>query len=139
MGFKALTFFDQKAVKDSTDRTNRKALSLLGAFVRQHAKRSMRRRKGPSPKGTPPSKHERPWLEKLLFFAWDQGTRSVVVGPAPFGRGDGAWLNERGGAAAIRLPNGRTVRGVYDKRPYMAPALAAVWPRLGACYAAAGA
>jgi ferric-dicitrate binding protein FerR (iron transport regulator) len=139
VNFKAFTFFDRKAVRDETSKRTRRALSRMGAFVRRTAQQSMRRRKGRSPAGTPPSKHERPWLSKLLFFSWDRSTQTVVVGPVPFGDGNAPAANEHGGAAAVRLPDGRTIRGVYDRRPFMAPALATEWPKLGACYAAAGA
>jgi hypothetical protein len=137
--FKAIAFFDRKAVKDGTDQKTRKALSMLGAFVRRRAQQSMRRRKGPSAVGSPPSAHARPMLKRLLFFAWDKATQTVVVGPAPFAGGTAPAANEFGGAAAVRMPDGRTIRGVYKPRPYMAPALAGEMPKLGQCYAAAGA
>jgi hypothetical protein len=136
--FKVAAFFDRPAVKNAVEERTRKALSRMGAFVRQRARQSMRRRKGRSPVGKPPSAHEGQ-LKDLLFFAWDRAAQTVVVGPMKFRRGDAPSLNEYGGAAAVRLPNGQTVRGVYKPRPFMAPALASEWPKLDQCFAAAGA
>ena len=137
--FKVLAFFDRKKVAAETDRRTRKALSRLGARVRQTATRSMRRRKGKSPVGSPPSAHDNPLLKKLTFFTWDSATRSVVVGPIPFGRGTAPAAQEYGGQAGVRLPDGRIVRGTFKPRPFMAPALKAELPHLGECFAAAGA
>jgi hypothetical protein len=77
-------FFDREAVQESIDTATLKALSRFGAFVRRRAQTSMRRRKSPSAPGSPPSVHSGE-LKRLLFFAWDSSTKSVVVGPAAFG------------------------------------------------------
>ncbi len=50
-------FFDRKRVVDATDRATRRVLSKFGAFVRQTARRSIRRRRSVSQPGQPPSSH----------------------------------------------------------------------------------
>lgn len=142
--FKAIeNFFDRDHVIAAMDETTLKALSKAGAFIRQRARTSMRRRKRPSEPGQPPSVHSGE-LREYLFFAWDASSRSVVVGPAGFKNSDVPNLQEFGGVRTnqrertIRVvapgqgPRGRrtearTLRAgepiVYPKRPYMAPAL----------------
>jgi len=44
-------FFSREKVKRSVDAGTRKVLSKFGAFVRQRAKTSIRKRKGTSPPG----------------------------------------------------------------------------------------
>lgn len=79
-----LVFFDREKVFRAMDKAKLRALSKFGAFVRTRARTSMRKRKKPSAPGTPPSAHVGT-LKKLLYFAYDPATKSVVVGPVPFG------------------------------------------------------
>lgn len=63
-------------------------------------------------------------LKKFLFFAYDAGSKSVVIGPARLNSASGtapATL-ERGGSATVGGKRRKTVR--VAPRPYMGPALA---------------
>jgi len=66
-------FFDRPRVVAAVDRTKRKALSRGGAFVRQSAKTSIRKRKGSAPPGKPPRSHEGS-LRRLILFGYDRRT-----------------------------------------------------------------
>lgn len=135
-------FFDRPKVQRAVDRARRRALSKAGAFIRQRARTSMRRRRGSSEPGSPPHAHEGS-LRRLLFFAYDPSADSVVVGPVGFRRSDAPNTLEFGGAATVTrrrtrprsggkrvvesLPGGR-VR--IEARPYMGPALRKELPNL---------
>lgn len=110
------TFFDRKAVTDAIDRATKAALSKFGAFVRQRAKTSIRKRKAISAPGSPPSSHEGS-LKRLIYFGYDAVRQSVVIGPVP----------KTGGAEAPALLEygGTGKRGTYAARPFMRPAFAA--------------
>jgi hypothetical protein len=123
-------FFDRKAVTDAMDKASKKALSKAGAFIRQTAKSSMRKRKKASAPGSPPSVHVGT-LKKLLYFAYDPAQRSVVIGPQAFAKGEAGPLNEFGGRALRRDRRTRQKHTVtYPPRPFMAPALAKELPKL---------
>ena len=77
-------FFDRRAVIDAIGRANVKVLSRAGAFIQRRAKSSIRKRKRASRPGEPPSSHVGT-LRNLIYFGFDTGTRSVVVGPTPVG------------------------------------------------------
>ena len=105
-----------KKVKD--DSIN--SLSRAGGAVRLTARRSMRKRKGPSKVGTPPNTHTG-GLKKSILYSVDARAGSVVIGPDATIVGDFARAHEFGG----------TYRGrKYDKRPFMGPALDKIKPRL---------
>lgn len=118
-------FFDRQRVIESIDEASRKSLSKAGAYIRQRARSSMRRRKRSSNPGQAPTVREGS-LKRLLFFAWDQGSRSEVVGPAGFKNSMVPEVLEYGGVTTIvRRKNGRLerVQVKIAPRPYMAPAL----------------
>lgn len=122
-------FFDSAAVLKRLDTAKRKGLSKMGAFVRQRARSSIRSRRAVSTPGSPPSSHEGS-LKRLLFFAYDTATDSVVIGPVPFRRGTAPGLLEHGGTDT-RPATPRRVAQVlhYRPRPFMRPALDAERPR----------
>ncbi|MBX3397488.1 MAG: hypothetical protein KF873_01995 [Gemmataceae bacterium] len=148
-------FFDRQAVQSAMDRAARQVLSRLGAYVRQRAKTSMRKGKGVSRPGQPPFVHEGS-LRKLLFFAYDAASKSVIVGPLLFKRSAGTpatELLEHGGSIAgngkvvfLTQEAGRDERGKfvsrglrrvvldgtirYRPRPFMRPALQAEQSKL---------
>ena len=132
-------FFDRKKVIDRTDRTTRRVLSKFGAFVRQTARRSIRKRKRISEPGKPPSSHVG-LLKRRIFFGYDPGSRSVVVGPAPLNQrspyGDTTVpeLLEEGGRVRRREKGGQTEVLHYKARPYMGPALEKELPQLPAMW-----
>ena len=148
-------FFDRPAVTNAVDRGAKKALSKAGAFVRQRARSSIRKRKKTSAPGSPPSSHVGT-LKRFLFFAYEPTRKSVVVGPAKtnqvFFQGDGRPVTgavpgvlEHGGEISVlevsksgrwqraNLTSKRRLAGLPTRlrtarvaaRPYMLPALRA--------------
>ncbi len=118
-------FFDQAKVLRKADQATRKVLSRFGAFVRQTAKGSIRKRKKPSAPGSPPSSHSG-LLKRLIFFGYEPARRSVVIGPAAFfnnvrRKSEAPRLLEHGGSAFIRY-RGQRKRARYRERPFMGPA-----------------
>lgn len=110
-------FFDRALVQRSVDRASRKVLSRFGAFVRQRAKSSIRRRRGTSQPGRPPHSHAG-LLRRFIFFSYDSGRRSVVIGPT---------LLRASSAAPRLLEHGGSIRRKrrqlrYRPRPFMGPA-----------------
>jgi hypothetical protein len=77
-------FLDRKPVIDALGKAVVKNLSKFGVFVRQAARSSIRKRKRPSAPGSPPSSHIGT-LKRLIFFAFDPQTKSVVIGPEALG------------------------------------------------------
>lgn len=68
-------------------------------------------------------------LKRFLFYAWDPTARTVVVGPQALGRSRTPSVLEFGGQVTLKRRKGnRTV--TIAERPYMAPALTKVAPRL---------
>jgi len=132
------TFFDRKAVRSAVDRATRRVLSRFGAFVRRAAKSSIRKRKAVSEPGSPPSSHVG-LLRKLIYFGYDAGRKSVVIGPQRLNQkvGDAPHALEYGGTSTVveGLRGRRRMRRVRIRaRPYMGPAfeqeksrLAAMW------------
>ncbi|MDP1805766.1 MAG: hypothetical protein Q8K72_11405 [Acidimicrobiales bacterium] len=140
-------FFDRAAIAQKVEETRRKGLLKFGAFVRRGAQTSMRKRKGPSAPGQPPSSHggSKEGL-RFILFAWDPARRSVVVGPVPFGKGVpelhefGGTRQAKGETITVKNKAGRDKTSgrfltagvrkiklegslVYPKRPFMRPAL----------------
>ena len=150
-------FFDRPAVEKLMSKIARKALSKFGAYVRTRAKTSIRKRKGHSEPGKPPHSHQG-LLRSNIFFAFDPGRRSVVVGPVALaGKDMGAdvlEVLEYGGEEEIpqpyyrTLPTGKIVTSHlwgkkilahYEARPYMQPAYKAELDNLPAIWRASAA
>jgi len=127
------SFFDREKVKRSVDAGTRKVLSKFGAFVRQRAKTSIRKRKGTSPPGAPPYSHVG-LLRKFILFAYDPQHQSVVIGPTLTKEESQApRLLEHGGDAVLEeAGKARQVR--YRPRPFMRPAFEAEKPKLPALW-----
>ena len=137
-------FFDRAFVIERIDAATRKAMSRGGAIVMRAARKSIkdgivlargRVKEGEERKvvdrrtskpGDPPFS-QTGLLRDNILFAFDPGTRSVVVGAARLGRSTGAPETlEFGGTTVIeRRRDGRRERAtvVIAARPYMAPAL----------------
>jgi hypothetical protein len=137
-------FFDRNVVKRKTDTAARRVLSRFGAFVRRSARSSIRRRKRPSPPGSPPSSHTG-LLRKFIFFGYEPDKRSVVIGPVRLsqnGRGEAPSLLEHGGTATLdrrgpstSLRADKRKRTRYRPRPFMGPAFEKERPKLPAMWA----
>lgn len=128
-------FFDRKAVLSKVDAAARRTLSRFGAFVRRTAKSSIRKRKKPASPGSPPSSHTG-LLKKFIFFGYDPGHKSVVIGPARLsskGRGSAPSILEYGGSTTLQR-HGRRQRVSYRPRPFMGPALEKEQPQLPAMW-----
>jgi hypothetical protein len=126
-------FFDRDKVKRSVDAGTRRVLSKFGAFVRQRAKTSIRKRQGTSPPGQPPYSHVG-LLRQFILFAYDPQRKSVVIGPTLLKEGSQApRLLEYGGTAVIE-DRGRKRRARYRSRPFMRPAFEAEQPKLPALW-----
>lgn len=145
VGFRPLgSFFDTEKVKRQMDRKTHRALSKFGAFVWRRVRSSLKYRKSASAPGSPPSVHKNtnfsrvkkskkgvetkqvvsPFRE-LRQFAWDENTRSVVVGPVIFKRSNMIpKLHAFGGSVQTRQG-----RKTYPPRPTESLALKAELPK----------
>lgn len=109
-----------KTVLDRVGQASFKNLGHAGASVRLVAKRSIRKRKKPSPEGTPPSTRKGQ-LRRAIRYKVEKQREAVVIGP------DASIVGTAGKAHEF---GGRYKREVYPKRPFMGPALAIVQSRL---------
>lgn len=123
------------------NRIERRALFRIGGLIRIIAKRSIRKRKGPSKPGNPPHSHVGLLRDKIKFSV-DEIEKSVIVGPefVPGASADAKPITRKTVPATLEfggleLIRSRLVLGVrspftifIDKRPYMRPALVKAWP-----------
>lgn len=119
------TFFDRKQVTDRLDPAIKKALSRFGAFVRQRARSSIKRRKGVSQPGGPPHAHQGD-IKKILF-GYDADAKSVVTGFIRYGASSGAPERLEKGGTVTR--DGKRLR--YRPRPTMKAAQDAELEKIG--------
>jgi len=146
-------FFDSKKVQATTTKAERRVLSRFGAYVRQSARSSIRKRKKVSAPGQPPSSHTG-LLKRFILFAYEPERRSVVIGPVRLNAkiGDAPPALEYGGQVRVasrsrsrlsrakrrtrRQPSaatrGRTV--TIRPRPFMGPAFEREKPKLSAMW-----
>lgn len=132
LNIKYSQFFDKPGVINKIKAGARGALSKAGAYIRQRAKTSIRKRKRPASPGSPPSSHTGR-LRDAILFGYDERTDSVVVGPTKYKNSNptGAELLEYGGT-------GKTAKGkaaYYHAFPFMHPAEAAERPHTLALFA----
>ena len=106
---------------EAVGRANAMALSRAGAYIRRSAKGSIRYAKGASKPGRPPHAHaskkggKNSPLRELIFFAYDDRTASLVIGPTPFrGRAIVPRVLELGGTAPGHKNPSRRIRRVGD-------------------------
>jgi hypothetical protein len=114
-------FFDRQAVTSTADRAQRKVLSKFGAFVRQTARTSIRKRKSISEPGQPPSSHTG-LLKRNIFFVFSPETQSVVIGPILLNQQTDAPRLLEYGDTVVRKKRTKQVRMKYRARPFMRPA-----------------
>lgn len=99
-------FFDRDKVSRAVNAAVRRQLSRFGAFVRQRSRSSIRPRKAVSEPGSPPT-NRTGLLRDFIFFAYEQSTQTVVIGPAKLNKpGVVASLLEYGGSVQ---GDGRTI------------------------------
>jgi phage gpG-like protein len=73
-------FFDRALIDRKVDRAILRQLSKAGAFIRQRARSSIRKRKKASKPGKPPT-NRKGLLRNNIVFVYDPDSRSVVIGP----------------------------------------------------------
>jgi len=130
IGFDAKMFFNSKVVIATVDTATRKVLSKFGAFVRNTARKSMKKapsltrkprgkartdfRRRSSRPGQPPYVR-RGQLKRFVLFGYDADRKSVVIGPKA--------LSSRPQAPEALEYGGRTkvVSFVYPRRPVQNP------------------
>jgi hypothetical protein len=128
-------FFDRSKVIAAMDRATHKALSRFGAFVRQRAKTSIRKRKGISPPGGPPYSHQGN-IRRFLFSSYDGDRKSVVIGPSRLD----STVDPRAlpaleyGGTSTGISKGKRRSISVRARPFMGPAFAAERPGLAAMW-----
>lgn len=76
-------FFDTPRIKAAMHEAELKALRKGGGIVRKNAIRSLRKRKGVSAPGKPPSVHSQDKVANLrnILFGADERRSSVIIGP----------------------------------------------------------
>jgi len=151
-GFTGASFFDAPKVIRAVTKTEHRVLSRFGAIVRRRAKTSIGKRKATSDPGDPPSSHTG-WLKRMIFFGFDLRTRSVVVGPQLYGRGNadalefggdakrwekrwegGKWRQMYGNRSLRPGEEMRVRKFKIAARPFMGPAFQDALPELPAMW-----
>ena len=138
-------FFDRQIVIDAVGRAGAKNLSKAGSFIRRSARSSLRRRKKVAPPGEPPSVHSQDRVATLknIWFVFDPGQRSVVIGPLKLNgsklqgsnRATVPSLHELGGTAVAGGRRKRKRRAKYARRPFMGPAMERELPKFAGLWA----
>jgi|YNPMSStandDraft_1061717.scaffolds.fasta_scaffold02655_8 phage gpG-like protein len=105
---------------------NIETLAHAGAALRRAAIRGIHKRKGASPPGQPPFTHTNR-LRRAIKYAVEPRYDRVIIGPDKESIGLAGAIHEHGGNYRGRH---------YPKRPFMAPALERVKPRLPAFWKA---
>lgn len=122
------TFFAPKPLIAAVG--NAKALVLQGmaSYVMRDARQSIRKSKKPAAPGQPPHSHTN-LLKRLIKFAFDFGSRSMLVGPekAQAAGWDEPEALEQGGDSLLRKPryeDGKKIQSIHvAPHPFMGPAL----------------
>ncbi len=127
-------FFDRKVVTDALDKASREALKSAGALVMTIARRSMKsggkKRRIKSRPGEPPRTHVG-LVKRMLYFAYDRGSRSVVIGPQKLNiPNDVPNVLEFGGVVIGPDRSGKPVSQKIEARPFMGPAMRQAAPSL---------
>ena len=124
--------FNSDEVLRRVAKARRAALSTIGAYVRQRARTSIRRRRGPAPPGRPPHSHVG-LLRRLIVFAYDPQVDGVVVGPLGLRNSPAPHALEYGDYSNS-VQRGRRRRVYVRARPYMRPAMQAERARMPALF-----
>jgi hypothetical protein len=123
-------FLDAPKVIAATTRAERSVLYKVGSRVRRKSRQSMKPggKKGKTSAPGEPPRYQTRKLKDRIFFKFDFGERSVVVGPEPYGSRNARALEE-GGIVTVRTKKKR-VRRKIAARPFMGPAFAAILPQV---------
>jgi hypothetical protein len=122
------SFFDRDKVEKAINKGLRKQLSRFGAFVRTRSRSSIRKRKRSARPGEAPTS-QTGLLKKFIYFSYDAGSATVVIGPAATKPSPVApSLLEHGGTTLIRGKRKSRV-AKYRPRPYMGPSFARELPK----------
>lgn len=123
------TFFAPKPLIAAVGKTKALVLQRMAAFVMRDAKQSIRKSNKPAAAGQPPHSHTN-LLKRLIRFAFDYGSRSMLVGPekAPAEGYDEPEALEAGGTSLLKKPRydkyGHKIQAVtVSPHPFMGPAL----------------
>lgn len=113
-------FLDRPAVIAAIGAARARVLTRSAAYVRQIARRSLRRRKQASAPGSPPSVHSsNPTINlKNIQFAWDAASGHMIVGPVGVDNYRPDVAEQTDAAVPGLLEHGGTVRLLvaYDAR-----------------------
>jgi hypothetical protein len=120
VGMKVKTKSQMQKVVRKAKRGNIESLGHAGAAIRLVAKRSVRKKKGPSPAGQPPHTHTRR-LPRAIKYAVEKSRQAVVIGPDVESLGTAGKAHEHGGTYKHEP---------YQRRPFMGPALEKTKDRL---------
>lgn len=116
-------------VTRAADKQTAEVFRTFGAFTRRTAKGLIRKAKSPSAPGRPPHSHLG-LLKKFIFFAWDAGRRSVIIGPAKINgtvSDEAPHALEHGGRTTVVRGSRRRPRVeevTIAARPFIGPAAA---------------
>ncbi len=126
IGARVRTRFDTGKVVRKVKQANVESLGHAGAVIRLTARRSIRKRKGPSAPGTPPHTRQGQ-LRRAVVYAVEKREERVVIGPEHAVVGPAGMPHEFGGR----------FRGQkFKRRAFMGPALMKVKDRLPRKWAA---
>jgi hypothetical protein len=130
-----IELFGEIALSALLEYAAHKALTQLGAYVMKEAKQEVKPAKSAARPGSPPHSHTGEF-KRNIRFSYDNGTKSVVVGPTrlPSKSGDAPRALEKGGRSRIRS-RGKDKVIKINPHPVMQPALTAVSPKLPALWA----
>lgn len=144
-------------MQSAVDRAEKRVLMKFGAYVRKRDKSSLRYRKKPSSAGSPPSVHRSEGftkrkknrktgavsrqpsspLRELIFFAYDAGTKTVVIGPVMFKgskAGGGVARTIEEGGTGPGISDGRRIMKRYQAHPHTGPAFQAELPKVASMF-----
>ncbi len=126
IGLRGRTAFEQQRVRRKARQANITSLGHAAAAIRLAARRSIRKRKGRSARGTPPHTRTRR-LRVSIVYAVDKARRMALIGPSHRIVGIAGAEHEHGG---------RWRRERFPQRSFMLPALVRTSPRLPKHWAA---
>lgn len=111
--------FEKAKLQKRIDRAKIKVLKRQGGYVRTVERRSIRRtskRTTVSPPGDPPRSHDPHARYKLIRFAYDSKTDSVVVGHVKLGRSRVPEVHEKGLRVRTKVTVRRRLRATASQR-----------------------